>query len=83
VQVMDGMVRLAEKFIQLHQAGCVLFLDWVMSFYFSEASRVACTIGFYKSKKTLKGKKTEPNQIASYIATVSLLIVLYFQGKNR
>ncbi|KAL3881513.1 hypothetical protein ACJMK2_027945, partial [Sinanodonta woodiana] len=65
--VSDSVKRLANVFIELNSAGCVLFKHWQTKFLCDPKRTVCAFIEFGKGTKTLKGRQTKKENVTTVI----------------
>ncbi|KAK3585578.1 hypothetical protein CHS0354_036765 [Potamilus streckersoni] len=65
--VFDSVMRLANVFIKLHSAGCVLFKHWQSKFLCDISRPVCAFIEFGQGAKPLKGKRNRKDDVTTVI----------------
>ncbi|KAK3585584.1 hypothetical protein CHS0354_036771 [Potamilus streckersoni] len=69
--VFDSVARLANVFIKLNSAGCVLFKHWQTKFL-CDPKRPVCTfIEFGQGTKPLKGRRTKNDDVTAVIPKIA------------
>ncbi|KAK3585587.1 hypothetical protein CHS0354_036774 [Potamilus streckersoni] len=69
--VFDSVMRLANVFIKLNSAGCVLFRHWQTKFVCDPSRPVCAFIEFGQGAKSLKGRKTPKDDVISVISKIA------------
>ncbi|KAL3881507.1 hypothetical protein ACJMK2_027939 [Sinanodonta woodiana] len=69
--VFDSLRRLANVFIKLNSAGCILFKHWQTKFLCDPTRPVCAFIEFGQGAKSLKGRRTKTDDVTAVIPKIA------------
>ncbi|KAL3881508.1 hypothetical protein ACJMK2_027940, partial [Sinanodonta woodiana] len=69
--VFDSLRRLANVFIKLNSAGCILFKHWHTKFLCDPTRPVCAFIEFGQGAKSLKGRRTKTDDVTAVIPKIA------------